>query len=245
LADHLAIAVEGRSARIALVDRRVDLQEVVIGAGLDIAAARGQHADRDGAAETERISDRDYPVTDLQFVGIAKFDEGQLVLRVELQQRDVCLLIGTDQLRAVLALIGQLDHDVASFGYDVIAGHDIARGIDDETGAEAHTLRRRAIGPLLLAELAEHLLEGRAFREVELLIGRRLAAFATMHAGHHDDRGAHLLGQRGEALGHGGGDGRRPGEHQAERGACCRTFAENRPPRCGADDIETGHVKLL
>src|SRR5207247_4575938 len=40
-ADDVAIHVEGRAAGIALVDRRVDLDEVVIGPGADVAAARG------------------------------------------------------------------------------------------------------------------------------------------------------------------------------------------------------------
>src|SRR4030088_814858 len=39
-ADHIAVDVEGRPAGIALVHRCVDLDEVVIGAGADVAAAR-------------------------------------------------------------------------------------------------------------------------------------------------------------------------------------------------------------
>ena len=63
-ADHVAFDVEGRAAGIALVDRRVDLDEVVIGAGADVAAARRDDAGRDGAAEAERIADRQHPVAD-------------------------------------------------------------------------------------------------------------------------------------------------------------------------------------
>ena len=39
-ADHVAVDVEGRTAGIALVDGRIDLDEVVIGAGADVTAAR-------------------------------------------------------------------------------------------------------------------------------------------------------------------------------------------------------------
>ena len=63
-ADHIAFGVEGRTAGIALVHRRVDLDEIVIGAGADVAAARRDDAGGDGAAEAERIADRDHPVAD-------------------------------------------------------------------------------------------------------------------------------------------------------------------------------------
>ena len=63
-ADHVAVDVEGRAAGIALVHRRVDLDEVVIGAGADVAAARRDDAGRHGAAEAERIADREHPVAD-------------------------------------------------------------------------------------------------------------------------------------------------------------------------------------
>ena len=46
-ADHLAVEVEGRPAGIAAVDRRVDLQEIVELAGVDVAAARRNDAGRD------------------------------------------------------------------------------------------------------------------------------------------------------------------------------------------------------
>ena len=58
------LVVEGRAARIAAIDRRVDLQEIVIGAGADVAAARRDDAGRDRAAEAEGIADGDHPVAD-------------------------------------------------------------------------------------------------------------------------------------------------------------------------------------
>src|SRR5205814_9330657 len=63
-ADDLAIHVEHRPARIAAIDRRVGLQEIVIGAGLDVALPRRQDAGRYAAAEPERVADRQYPITD-------------------------------------------------------------------------------------------------------------------------------------------------------------------------------------
>ena len=45
-ADDFAVHVEQRTARVALVDRRVGLQVVVIGPGIDVAALRRDDAER-------------------------------------------------------------------------------------------------------------------------------------------------------------------------------------------------------
>ena len=56
--------LNGRAAGVALVHRRIDLDEVVVGAVADVAAARRDDAGGDGAAEAERIADRQHPVAD-------------------------------------------------------------------------------------------------------------------------------------------------------------------------------------
>src|SRR6516165_4803423 len=61
-ADHVAVEVEGRSAGVPLVDGRVDLNEVVIRSCADVAAACRYDPGRDGAAEAERIANRDHPI---------------------------------------------------------------------------------------------------------------------------------------------------------------------------------------
>ena len=76
-ADHIAFDVEGRAAGIALVHRRVDLDEVVIGAGADVAAARRHDAGGHGAAEAERIADREHPVADARRL-VGELDVGEV-----------------------------------------------------------------------------------------------------------------------------------------------------------------------
>ena len=61
---HIAVDVEGRTAGVAFVHRRVDLDEVVVGTGADVATARRNDAGRHGAAKAERIADRQDPVAD-------------------------------------------------------------------------------------------------------------------------------------------------------------------------------------
>ena len=56
------VHVEERAAGIALVDGRVGLDVVVVGSGLDVAAAGRDDAGRDRAAEAERVADRHHPV---------------------------------------------------------------------------------------------------------------------------------------------------------------------------------------
>ena len=80
-ADHLAVEVEGRTAGIAAVHRRVDLDEVVIGAGADVAAAGRDDAGGHRAAEAERIADGNDPVADADLGVVGEVDIGELALR--------------------------------------------------------------------------------------------------------------------------------------------------------------------
>ena len=70
--NHLAFEVEHRSARIAAVDRGIGLDEVVIGAGIDIAMARRDDTCSDRTAEAVRVADRDHPLADAGTVGITE-----------------------------------------------------------------------------------------------------------------------------------------------------------------------------
>ena len=53
---------------VAAIDRRIDLQEVVIQAIADIAAAGRDNAGGDGAAKPERVADGDHPVADARLL---------------------------------------------------------------------------------------------------------------------------------------------------------------------------------
>ena len=66
-ADHLAIEIEGRTARIAAVHRRIDLQ-IVVGAGADVAVMGRDDTGRHRAAEAERIADREHPIADARIL---------------------------------------------------------------------------------------------------------------------------------------------------------------------------------
>ena len=63
--------VEERAAGVAAVDRRVGLDEVVVGA-LQRAVARRDDAGRDREALAERVADRQHPVADARGVAVAE-----------------------------------------------------------------------------------------------------------------------------------------------------------------------------
>src|SRR5450755_3911964 len=63
-ADNLALHIEGRATRITLVDRRVDLNEVVIWAIADVATVGRDDTSCDRSTQTERVTDCKHPIAD-------------------------------------------------------------------------------------------------------------------------------------------------------------------------------------
>src|SRR6516164_10980780 len=86
--DDIAIDVKGRATGIALVYRSVDLDEVVVRAGADIAPARGYDPGGDRAAQAERIADRKHPVADTRSM-IRKHDVGEIAMALDLDESEV------------------------------------------------------------------------------------------------------------------------------------------------------------
>src|SRR5450432_2306644 len=63
-ADDFALHIEGRTTGIALVDRRVDLNEVVIWAIADVATVGRDDTGCDRSTQTERVTDCKHPIAD-------------------------------------------------------------------------------------------------------------------------------------------------------------------------------------
>src|ERR1700726_1688147 len=140
-AHHLAFGVEGRAAGVALVHGRVDLDEIVIRAVADVAAAGRDDAGRDSAAEAEGIADREHPITD-PGLAIRKLGKREVRAALDLDQGEVGTRIGADHLGLVdlavvgghFDLVGAVDHVVVGDGIPVsgneeagtLAGHGVA-----------------------------------------------------------------------------------------------------------------------
>src|SRR6516165_4775410 len=209
-ADDFAIEIEQRATGIAPVDRRVGLDEVVVRPGGDVAVARRDDAGRHRAAQAERIADGDHPFAEPQLVGIAEFHRHQRFRRLEFQHREVGLLVDADDLRPDLAAVVEDDVDLVGVRNHVIVGHDDARGVDDEAGAERIGLVRlriaapRAAGSAtaVLEEVVEEFLERRARRQLR----RRAPALAelgldVLRGRDVDHRVDHFLGNIGDSIG--------------------------------------------
>ena len=135
-ADHVAVDVEGRTAGITLVDRRIDLDVVVVGAGADVAAARRDDAGGDGAAQAERIADRDHPVADARLV-LGELHIGEGLVGVDLDEGKIGLRIGADHLGLVGRAVVGLDLHGLGVIDDVVIGHRVAVRRNEEARAFA------------------------------------------------------------------------------------------------------------
>ena len=83
----LAAAVDQRAARVAGIDRRVGLDEILVLRDADVGAAeRADDAERHRLVERERIADGHHPFGDLQLRRIAPRNHRQAG-RVDLEQR--------------------------------------------------------------------------------------------------------------------------------------------------------------
>ena len=202
---------------LPLLIGRIDLQEVVVGAGADVAAARRDDARRHGAAEAERIADGHHPIADLRRL-VGELHEREVGLAVDLDQSEVGFGVGADHLRGVARTV--IGRDLHRLGVidDMVVGHRIAVGGDEEAGALAGDgLTRHAVAATraagaaellteLLAELPKELVERRArhgrnvFLVVALLHRRRLRGGrgVEFHA-HRNHRRLHLGDDVGKA----------------------------------------------
>ncbi len=213
-AHHIAGHVEHRATGVARIDRRVGLDVAVIGAAADRAVDRRDDAGGDGAAQRERVADRDHPVANAGARRIAELHEGQRLGRVDLEHGEIGSAVAADDVRLVFGAIGKRDGDRFQrralvltglpAGDDVVVGDDVAVGRDDKARAQRHRLARHrlAVGIIAAAaaaivaalELAEQIVERRAGERVGLL--RHLHALG---GGDVHDRRLQTRGEIGEA----------------------------------------------
>src|SRR6185369_12442996 len=130
---YLATGVERRTARVALVHGRVDLDEIVIRAVADVAAGGRHDAGGHGAAEAERVTNRQHPVADPR-LAVGQFGEREILAAFDLDQRQVGARIGADYLRGEGLAVVHRDFDLVGAIDHVVVGHGIAVGRDEETG---------------------------------------------------------------------------------------------------------------
>src|SRR5690606_9162184 len=200
-ADDVAAHVEQRAAGVSAVDARVGLDVAVVGSTSGGAQNRGNDAGGDGAAEPERVTDRDHPVARARLPRVAEFDEREGLVADDLEHREIRGCVRTDQLGRIFGAVGHLYGDLfdravaARRADDVVVGDHVAVGRDDEAGAERLALAVLRLGP---AAAAEEVLERRAGEGVDVLHLDPLAG------GDIDHRRLELGRQVGKAFGRSG-----------------------------------------
>src|SRR6266700_6574406 len=98
-ANYLAADVEGRSTGIALIDRRIDLNEIIVGTE-DVTRAGRDNPGRHCSTESEWITDGKNPLADPRRV-VGHPRNLEIISALDLEQREVCLRIGANEFRGV------------------------------------------------------------------------------------------------------------------------------------------------
>ena len=197
-ADHIAIHVEQRPARVALVDRGIGLDEVIVGA-LQFAAPGRNDPGADRKSLPQRVAHRHDPIADPHRITVAKGDKGQRFGAFDLQQRDVGLGVGADQFRIQTLTRKELDRDLIGAFDHMVVGDDIAVGRD-------HKPRTQRLGPagflaagtVTVLKFLEEFFKGRAFGNDGSAFGR---GCDKRGCGDVDNRRADLFGQIGKTFG--------------------------------------------
>ena len=93
-------------------------------------------AGADAVAEPQRIADGDHRLADHQVAAVAQLQRRQRLVAVNLQNRQIGIGIGADQIRRQLAAVGQLDGDLPGAVDHVIVGDDVSVRVNDESAAQ-------------------------------------------------------------------------------------------------------------
>ena len=139
----------------------------------DGAIQRRDNALGDGAAEcTQGVTDDDCLCADGKLGGIAEYRNRQIG-GFDLQERDIDLCVGTDQLCVITVAAAGRDLDRACARNHMVIGNDITVLADDNAGT-------RALRDILTVELAGlHDLGGDLYDGIRNLVGDRLSRFIS------------------------------------------------------------------
>ena len=163
--------------------------------------------------QTEGRADSHDPLADLELVGVTDLQRRQIV-RVDLQHRDVALLVDADHLGVERTIVVQLDGHMVGTVHHMGIGQDVAVGIDDKSRAFTGDLLLAAIlwavkiefavgGAKLAEELQQRIVRVHPRRHAIKTGMDHLADVDTDH------RGRRLLYEAGEVRQTGHGLGRR------------------------------------
>ena len=161
-ADQLALRVDERAAGVAVVDRRVGLQEVLEAAvaGAGGAALGADDARGDRLPDAKRVADGEHHVADTRLVRIGerkRVEPGGL----HFQHREIARCIVAHDGGRQHAAIRELDLHLVGAVHHVVVGENVTVTVDDDARAEAFLARyaHAPAGAALVELAAEELTE--------------------------------------------------------------------------------------
>src|SRR6185312_13772920 len=137
--DEFAIGIDECAAAAARVDCGIRLDKGLDGRGglgIDADVPRFSADDTlcDGDVEVQGISDGEHPLTQLHVIGVADGHNGE-VLRVDLDERQVGIRVGADDLGYIVVTVVKSDGDGCCAIDHMVVGDDITVAADDHARA--------------------------------------------------------------------------------------------------------------
>src|SRR5215831_11623575 len=132
-ADQIAAEIDKRAAGMAWIEGGIGLDEILVLLDADVGAVQSaDYPGSHGLADLEWIADGEHEVADLDLVGIADGNSGE-VLGGNLDDRNDGIRISRDQLSGQFPSIGESNGNFFGMLYDVIVGDNeaLARVCDD------------------------------------------------------------------------------------------------------------------
>ncbi len=130
-ADEGAARIDERPARVAKVDGRIRLDEVLQGRDAELLAARcADDAVRHRLRQPDGIADREHDVAYFELVGAPEGGDGQRA-EINLENGQVRVRIAPDDMRVGDPAVGELHSDRVGVRDDVMVRDDMTALVDD------------------------------------------------------------------------------------------------------------------
>src|SRR5262249_39509739 len=197
-ADDVAVHVEAWATGVALVDRGIDVNEVIVRPGADITSARRDDSRSNRAVEAEGIAHGDDPIADSRSL-LGEFYEGKVAPALNLDERKVGLRICADHFGGIGLSGIELDLNFVCLFDNVIVRDCVTVRTDEEARTLAHreiSVRPRRLHVSRQAELAEEAICGRTrldARGAMVIIKAHHFRTTGLFHPHRDDCGFDLL----------------------------------------------------
>ena len=132
--------IDQSTTRVALVDGSIGLDETLYTVSSEGTGFGRNHTSCNRIVQSQRITNGKYPFTYTHIVAIGNND-GRQVLGIDLNQGKISGLVGSDDTGRIFLVVIKTYGEFVSTVHNVVVGHDIAIGRDDDSRTCSCTLR--------------------------------------------------------------------------------------------------------